>query len=50
MKDRVKDKLIRIIYSLFRRFPIKKDRVLLFSYYGEQYGGVPKYICYNACI
>lgn len=44
MKDRAKGKLIRIIYSLFRIIPIKKDRVLLFSYYGEQYGGAPKYI------
>ena len=27
-----------------RLLPIKKNRVLLFSYYGEQYSGSPKYI------
>lgn len=44
MIEEIKDKLIRIVYQLFRRFPIKKDRVLLFSYYGEQFAGAPKYI------
>ncbi len=44
MGVRIKDKLIRIIYGLFRIFPIRKKCVLMFSYYGEQYAGAPKYI------
>ena len=44
MRVRIKDKLIRSIYGLFRIFPIRKNCVLMFSYYGEQYGGAPKYI------
>lgn len=34
----------KIIYRLMRSLPIKKNQVLLFSYYGEQYSGSPKYI------
>lgn len=34
----------RILYHLFRLFPIKKNRVLFISYYGAQYGCNPKYI------
>ena len=42
--SKVKRKGIRCIYSLFRHLPLKKKTVLLFSYYGEQYSGSPKYI------
>lgn len=45
--------IIRIknfIYALFRLLPIHRKKVLLFSYYGEQYSGSPKYIGkYLAC-
>lgn len=40
----MKRKIIEIIYAIFRLLPIKKDTVLIFSYYGEQYSGSPKYI------
>lgn len=36
--------LIRLVYGFFRLLPIKREQVLLFSYYGEQYSGSPKYI------
>lgn len=36
--------LRQILYSLFRRLPIKRNRVLLIGYYGSQYGCNPKYI------
>lgn len=32
------------IYRFLRLLPIHKDEVLIFSYYGEQYSGSPKYI------
>lgn len=32
------------IYRFLRLLPIHKDKVLIFSYYGEQYSGSPKYI------
>ena len=41
---KIKHRLIRLLYVFFRLFPIKKKQVLLFSYYGEQYSGSPKYI------
>lgn len=41
---KIKHKLICLLYRFFRLLPIKKNRVLLFSYYGEQYSGSPKYI------
>ena len=44
MFQRLKTAIIRSAYALFRLFPIRSDRVLLFSYYGEQYSGSPKYI------
>lgn len=34
----------KIIYKFFRLFPIKKNRILFFSYYGANYGGSPKYL------
>lgn len=42
--EKVKRQLIRVVYRIFRCLPIKKNRVLLFSYYGEQFAGAPKYI------
>ena len=32
------------IVSLFNLFPIKNNKVFIFSYYGSQYGCSPKYI------
>ena len=32
------------IYLFFRLFPIRRNQALIFSYYGEQYSGSPKYI------
>lgn len=32
------------IIHLFNRFPIQHNKIFLFSYYGSQYGGNPKYI------
>ena len=40
----IKRTLIGLLYGFFRLLPIKKKQVLLFSYYGEQYSGSPKYI------
>lgn len=40
----IKKYIIDFIYSLFRLLPIQKNKILLFSYYGEQYSGSPKYI------
>lgn len=42
--ENIKKAIIRLIYSIFRLFPLKRNTVLLFSYYGEQYSGSPKYI------
>lgn len=42
--ENIKEAMIRLIYSIFRLFPLKRNTVLLFSYYGEQYSGSPKYI------
>lgn len=33
-----------LIYSFFRRFPIKRKKLLFIGYYGAQYGCNPKYI------
>ena len=40
----IKSMIQGIAYACFRWFPIKRQKVLLFSYYGEQYSGSPKYI------
>lgn len=40
----MKQKIIEFVYTIFRLLPIKKDTILIFSYYGEQYSGSPKYI------
>lgn len=37
-------KIKNIMYKMFRKFPIKRNRVLFFSYYGANYGGSPKYL------
>ena len=44
MIQKLKAFVIKTIYSLFRLLPVRKNEVLLFSYYGEQYSGSPKYI------
>ncbi|MDR7073366.1 CDP-glycerol glycerophosphotransferase family protein [Fictibacillus barbaricus] len=33
-----------LLIYLFNMFPIKKNKIFLFSYYGSQFGGSPKYI------
>lgn len=40
----MKDLFYQLIISLFSFFPIKKNKILFFSYYGNQYGCNPKYI------
>lgn len=40
----VKSIIRKAAYACFRLFPLKNNRVLFFSYYGEQYSGSPKYI------
>lgn len=40
----MKARLKRLIYFVFRLMAIKKNRVLIFSYYGGNYGGSPKYL------
>ena len=36
--------MVAILYGFMRLLPVKKNKVLLFSYYGEQYSGSPKYV------
>ena len=36
--------LVNLLYGIFRLLPIRKKSVLLFSYYGADYGCSPKYI------
>lgn len=43
MED-MKNRIIKTVYAVFRLLPIRKNTVLLFSYYGGQYSGSPKYI------
>lgn len=40
----MKDLFYQLIISLFSFLPIKKNKILFFSYYGNQYGCNPKYI------
>ncbi len=40
----LKQMLLRAFYAVCRLLPLSRRTVLLFSYYGEQYGGSPKYI------
>jgi len=44
--NQVKKWLAFIIIRIFNRFPIKNNKVFLFSYYGAQFGCNPKYITY----
>lgn len=44
MLDLMRNHIKTAIYGMLRLLPIKKNRVLLLSYYGEQYSGSPKYI------
>ena len=39
-----KEILKKVIYAGFRILPVERNKVLFFSYYGEQYSGSPKYI------
>ncbi len=41
---RLKKVILNCFYAFCRRLPVRDNNVLLFSYYGEQYGGSPKYI------
>jgi CDP-glycerol glycerophosphotransferase len=36
--------IIVVIVYIFNHFPIKKNKIFIFSYYGSQYGCSPKYI------
>lgn len=40
----IKDILAKIAINIFNLFPIKKNKIFIFSYYGNQYGCNPKYI------
>lgn len=40
----IKKIIQKIEYGICRLFPVKQNKVLLYSYYGEQYSGAPKYI------
>lgn len=40
----IKRTIIRLIYGFFRLLPLKSNTVMIFSYYGQQYSGSPKYI------
>lgn len=40
----LKNNISKSIISLFNLFPIKNNKVFIFSYYGSQYGCSPKYI------
>lgn len=42
--SRVKDIIISSIIKVFNCFPIKNNKIFLYSYYGSQYGCSPKYI------
>lgn len=40
----IKKLIYLILIHIFNRFPIKRNKIFLFSYYGSQYGCNPKYI------
>ncbi|MGL5752407.1 MAG: bifunctional glycosyltransferase/CDP-glycerol:glycerophosphate glycerophosphotransferase, partial [Paraclostridium sp.] len=44
INERIKKFLTLTITHIFNLFPIKKNKIFLFSYYGSQYGCSPKYI------
>jgi CDP-glycerol glycerophosphotransferase len=41
---KIKNIIVKIIVRIFNCFPIKNNKIFLFSYYGSQYGCNPKYI------
>ncbi len=42
--ENIKSSIAIIIINIFNCFPIKNNKIFLFSYYGSQYGCNPKYI------
>lgn len=44
LSDELKSKIQNLIVDFFNIFPIKKNKIFIFSYYGNQYGDSPKYI------
>lgn len=42
--QKIKKLFLGAAYALCRLLPVDRERVLFFSYYGEQYSGSPKYI------
>lgn len=44
LSDEMKNKMQNLIVDFFNIFPIKKNKIFIFSYYGNQYGDSPKYI------
>ena len=44
LHEGIKNQLLKLIIHLFNYLPIQKNKIFLFSYYGSQYGGNPKYI------
>lgn len=44
MTENLKKYITLVLINLFNLFPIKKNKIFLFSYYGSQYGCNPKYI------
>lgn len=42
--NNLKDNVAKLIVNFFNLFPIKKNKIFFFSYYGNQYGDSPKYI------
>lgn len=45
----MKEKIYLILIYIFNLFPIKRNKIFLFSYYGSQYGCNPKYITNYIC-
>src|SRR5690348_12034027 len=44
VKALIKRYLALVMIFIFNCFPIKKNKIFFFSYYGSQYGDSPKYI------
>lgn len=42
--ENIKSIVLKTIINIFNCFPIKNNKIFLFSYYGSQYGCNPKYI------
>lgn len=43
-RDKVKEKVASLLVAIFRYLPIKKNKVLMMSYYGKGYDCNPKYL------